>query len=240
MTYGVIYALTDPHTDEVRYIGQTTKTDWRAYCERHFKKATRGCHQGRYVSSWLRTLDRQPGIHLVCECASKVELDEAEDYYIKRCWRFGFRLTNSKGGGSKSGKHSPEARAKMGDTNRGRKHTAETRRHMREARLGKTLSDETRARISAALRGRKLSVEHCAKISALHRGKKLSAETRAKLSAAHRGKPLSPEHRAAIGEGKRGKTRGPHTAEARANISAGNLTRRTRERETMEWAFGAQ
>lgn len=100
-----------------------------------------------------------------------------------------------------------------------------------------TISDETRAKIGAAHKGKPKSEAHRAAISAARKGKPLSEATRAAQKAAVTGRKRSQESiekwRAAV----TGTKRGPHTAEAKAKISAakkGSPSHMTGKKHTPE------
>jgi len=186
MTYGVVYSLHDPDTDEVRYVGQTTQADWRRYCEGHLPAAVRTARPTRHVEHWLRTLDRQPTIRLVeghPPILTKQDLDCVENDAIKILWKLGYRLTNARGGGS-GGKHSPEARANMSAAYVRRMEDPAERRRMAEV-----MADPARrAKISATLRRRFADPEERTKQSEVTRRAMADPDVRAKISAAARGR----------------------------------------------------
>ena len=69
----------------------------------------------------------------------------------------------------------------------GRRHTPEARAKISEANKGKKLSPETKAKISAAQKGKKVSPETRSKLSEANKGKKYTQETKAKISEAMSG-----------------------------------------------------
>lgn len=190
-----IYALIDPRTDEVRYVGWTFRVEKRLI--EHISKARRGAPA--YVSRWIRqllSLDLKPLIRVVE--ASTGDWQEAERRWIAYYRAAGVRLTNLSDGGegtpgvpmSESAKrklsearrgvpyqpgrvggmqgktHSPEVRAKIAAAARGKRHTAETRQRLSEKKRGAPLPESA---IAASLQKRKgvpLSDEHRRKIAA--------------------------------------------------------------------------
>jgi hypothetical protein len=94
----LIYALLDPITKEVRYIGQTT--DIKTRLASHFrlsqlKDITR-------KNGWIKSLLKKgllPDYQIICECSSKEELNEKEIYYIS-LFRESGKLTNHSDGGN--------------------------------------------------------------------------------------------------------------------------------------------
>jgi predicted GIY-YIG superfamily endonuclease len=111
---GVIYALCDPDTNEVRYIGQTKDLKHRL-CE-HFSARSK-----LYRDCWIRSLERDPSHFILEECDTREELNEAERFWIDWYRRCGFaRLTNlTDGGGGIDGfKHSADARKRISQNHR--------------------------------------------------------------------------------------------------------------------------
>lgn len=143
---GLIYALTDPSTDEVRYVGQTTKTlDERV--KAHISSSRRPRF---YVHSWIASLRCRPGHFVIEECDSQTELDEAERFWISWYRRRGGRLTNLTVGGqsptrgSRGRKLSVIERQEIADRNRGN----------RNPFYGSHHSDAVKAKIAATLKRR--------------------------------------------------------------------------------------
>lgn len=196
----IIYALTDPRTLEVRYIGQTVAP--RVRYKTHLWTAKRGAPT--YKDRWLRELNvagLEP-IFNVLETTTDNERNPCEIQWIAYFRSIDAPLTNlASGGGGISGfKRTSEFCALLSKINTGKRPSPETIRKLSESHKGKPgywkgkhLPDHVRAAISASKKGRK--------------GTPHSAESRAKLSAAHIGKP-SP-HRGRI-----------HSEEARINMSA--------------------
>ena len=89
----------------------------------------------------------------------------------------------------KGSRHTPEARAKIGDALRGRSRPdiSAAKKGKPTHSKGKPVSPEQRAKISATMTGRKLTPEHRAAISAASKGHPVSPEQRAKIAAAHLG-----------------------------------------------------
>ena len=231
----VIYGLTDPETQALRYVGQTRRSLPKRLRD-HINDRGR-CRRTNWIKS-LKTRGLKPDIFEI----DSVPDDCAND--TEKLWIGYYRyasanLTNGTEGGEGSRNPTPETRAKMSAAQRGRP----------SPNLGKKASDETRAKLSAALRGnhrtlgKKLSIEHRSKLSVANRGRKLSAEwrakissakrgnriwigrkhsaeTRVKMSAAQRGRKFSPEHCAKISIAKRGRHGQKHSAETRAKMSA--------------------
>lgn len=171
-----VYALSDPQTGDVRYVGQTSRSLRRRLTE-HVQDIKRS---KRYSSNWIRSLgDIQPLIELIEEFDDQIKCDEAEQFYIDYFRSLGFKLTNLTGGG-KGVIRDVVVTDKMRETTR--------RTH-----LGVKRSDKTRAKISAARLGTKMpprSQETRDKISTIHKGKTVAADSRVLMSKARGGKPV--------------------------------------------------
>lgn len=173
----IIYALCDPITDEVRYIGKSTSGMSRP--GRHTKPAALR-NDDTYKGRWLRSLvamGTYPAVHVLSVLESPDALADEERRWIlygrASCWP----LTNCTEGGDGCVGPTPEVRAKMRASHMGKV----------SPRKGVTLSEETKARMAAARVGRKLSEEHKANIGRAHLGKKRPPEVGARIAAAKLG-----------------------------------------------------
>lgn len=235
MTEVSIYALVDPITDDIRYVGQTVQPSKRL--GQHMNNLSGNTHKENWVASLVER-GVEPWMW-VLETIDDAESDEAECWWIAALKEDGEPLTNLTDGGggpteergrkmSKALKGrvlSEEHKRRIGEANRGSRHPnygktlpAETKRKMSEARkgsrnhnYGKTFSEEARRHMSEAQMGKKLSTETKDKISESQKGRKFSAEHRRKLAKAMKGKKLSTETKRKIGEARRGKTASEET-----------------------------
>lgn len=136
-----VYVLIDPRTDEVRYVGKTSKP-LRVRLAGHMHD--RGKYHRAY---WVQQLVRQgyePRIELVQEVHDD-HWREAERYWIAYFRTIGCDLTNATAGGeggAKEYRHSDDTRAKMRhprvyDTSgfSGHHHKAAARERIRAAKL---------------------------------------------------------------------------------------------------------
>lgn len=154
MTTTFIYALCEPGTQSVRYIGKTgnLKTRFRQHLWQSIRLPT-------LLGEWLRSLsavDKKPVL---------VELDrvpisqglESEKRFIRLALDSGISLVNGNLGGGGPVFHSPETREKMmgSHSNSGENCSLETRAKLRASRLGKSNSPESCAKTSATLSGKK-------------------------------------------------------------------------------------
>lgn len=162
--FGIVYGLYDPTTQELRYVGQTTKG---LACRLSNHLSPSGLRKHLRVSSWLKSLlakGLKPDARVIGEASDRATLDALEVSQIEASLSAGARLTNlAQGGRVNSGfKKSPEAIAKIV-----------------AARTGTTTSLETKKKLSEALMGRLVSPAHRAKLGHAAAGRSATKATRA-------------------------------------------------------------
>lgn len=207
-----IYALIDPNTQQIRYIGKSNNPQKRL--EQHFKEKVH-----TYKTMWLKSLEgkgQTPEI-LILEEVLVSQWQEREIHWIAFYREQGLDLANgTDGGDGVSGLIVSEAtRRKISEGLTGKPRSEEARKKISKTLQGHTHSEETRLKISQKQVGKEgivLSKESRQKISSTLQGHTVSPETRQKISEAKKGKPalnkgkaLSEEHRQKIGEGNKGK-----------------------------------
>jgi hypothetical protein len=129
-----IYALVDPNTEEVRYVGKTQASVVRRLSD-HISGARR--NKQDYKSRWIRTLLRrgQSPLLVTIDEVRADHWEELEKFWIESYRQQGSPLTNAhEGGGS-----GPLSEA--------------TKERLRLSHMGKTLTMEHRMAISRSLRG---------------------------------------------------------------------------------------
>lgn len=178
-----IYALKDPRTDAVRYVGWAFDPTRRL--ANHIKDARKS---QTYKARWIRqllALEMQP-VCVVMEIGAG-DWATAERRWIAHFRAQGAALTNATDGG---------------DGMPGYVWTDAQRERLRR----RVFTGEHRLRISNAKRGAPLSEDHKRKVSSSKKGVPLSDAARERLVSLHVGKPLSDEHKAKISEALRGHT----------------------------------
>lgn len=198
-----IYALIDPRTQEVRYIGRSVNIEAR------YRDHLNKCDKKPYWSArWIRSLQELglvPQLEILEQVEDRSTLKDREIAWIAYAREQGWKLTNLTDGGDGTLNPSEHHRQAVAEANRKRKFTDEMKARIGEASKGRRHSAETIARCKEAARKPRgpLSDEHKAKLSIFRKGKKDSPETIAKrvqtlLERGHstKGRKQSAEQRA--------------------------------------------
>lgn len=185
-----IYALCEPGTYLVRYVGMTTNLPkrLRAHISGSAKQSSR-------LGDWIRELISErllPEIQLLVTSSRRTwRADEARCIRVAR--ELGYDLVNGNNGGGGQPHLSQDHRARISATMKGRRPTDACLAAARARNLGSKKTPEHRAKLSVAHRGMPWTpAQHAA-----GRGKQVTPEHRAKLSAANKGVPWSAARRAA-------------------------------------------
>ena len=147
----IVYALRDPRTNEVRYVGKSFRTA-RRRLRRHLAPCylTGNTHKERWIRSILR-LGMEPKIEVIQVCTTPEELACAERAHIGRLRANGARLTNATAGGDGgAGPHTAESKEKIRRALTGKRKSAAHRRNSGLAQRGRQTSDATRAKLRTA------------------------------------------------------------------------------------------
>jgi hypothetical protein len=204
-----IYALTEPDSEIVRYIGYTSEAPTKRY-HNHLREVGHNKKQ-----AWISRIKRSgqvPGLLIIEDGLEKEDALNKEIHYIKFFKAMGANLVNGTSGGdrgfiftpdvamkislaNKGRKQSPEAIAKTVAKTTGLKRSADFCKRLSERNLGKKKSDVTIKKMRDANLGKKQSPETIAKRVAKligrtghWKGKKFSEETRKKMSESKKGK----------------------------------------------------
>jgi hypothetical protein len=181
-----VYALTDPRTNEIRYVGGTTKT-LNSRLRNHIRYASSGGGND-HKSCWIKSLLNdcvKPEIHLLEEVDG--HFADAEREWISCFRHMKMRLTNLTEGG-------------QGMWGYKREHSEETRQKISVGNKGKILSPETKAKMSAVRKGRVFTEEHKANMRIAQKGRQgtpCSESRREGVRQFFTGRKQSPEHLAA-------------------------------------------
>lgn len=176
-----IYALLDPTTHLIKYIGKANDPQLRLY--RHMREKGHS-----HKNSWLHGLKEKGLIPelIILEEVPVSQWQQREKYWITFYRSQGIDLVNGTDGGD--GVH-------------GMRHTSEARRKISEAGKGNQYgkghkpTPQATMKRRASLQGHAVSSETREKIADSKRGKPRSPETRAKLSQALKGTTWSPNRK---------------------------------------------
>jgi group I intron endonuclease len=178
----IIYVLSDPNTNQLRYVGKTTTTLSKRL-SRHLSNSA--LQKRTPLTCWLKSLKKDgllPLSDIIETCESEEHLNETERFYIAYFRFVGADLVNSTDGGEGHSGFSPteETRAKLSAAGKGRPFSPEHRAAISRSKKGK----------GNGLTGRKRPSEVRNKIQQTLRGHTVSKETRRKISTANGGRPV--------------------------------------------------
>jgi hypothetical protein len=147
-----IYALTDPDSNLIRYIGKSIKPKERL--QNHMNEVS-NCHR----SHWLQSLKKQ-GKKAKMKFLEVLEYgenwQERERYWIKKGKAEGWPLTNNTSGGDGACDLPEATRQKMRLTWLGRKHKPETIEKLKIANAGRVRSKKHKQHMSEIMKGREI------------------------------------------------------------------------------------
>lgn len=162
MKHTVIYTLSSPINNEVRYIGKT-KSSLKYRLSQHIHDSlTNGTNT--YKKAWIKSLLLK-GLLPIIEELEIIENDncwkESEKYWIAQFKNWGFNLTNMTDGGDGNQNQimSNESKLKRSSSLKGRIVSKETREKISKSHLGKKLSDKTKEKLKLYNLGKKQSKE---------------------------------------------------------------------------------
>jgi group I intron endonuclease len=175
-----IYTLSDPRTEEVRYVGKTIKTLDRRLQEHLTTSKKMKDHRSKWIQSLVK-INLTPKIEILDFCCEK-KWQQTERFWIISLKFLGVNLTNQNDGGY---------------GNHGFIFSEESKRKISKSLTGKKQSPETIEKRASKMRGRKLSPEHIAKFVAtrVSRKYKMSEELKNKLKKIHKNKKLSQKNK---------------------------------------------
>lgn len=187
-----IYALIDPITEEVRYIGKSNNP------RKRYINHTTSHHFQVHKSNWIKKLQSQgmQPILLILEEVPISNWQERERYWISYYREHGCNLINRTDGGDGLTKLSPEHRAKIGLAGKGKKRSPKTKERCKTAAQNRSASPEWRAKLSESAKKRPpMSPETRAKIAATKKAQAATPEGRANIAKMQKARPSkqSPE-----------------------------------------------
>jgi hypothetical protein len=159
-----IYSLSDPITQEVRYIGKANNIKERVKHHMSINKKDDKTHR----RNWIASL-KEKGLKPIVDVVDEVQFSEWEFWeihYISLYKSWGFKLTNSQKGGNAGNdfkKYSEGTKLKMRNAQLGRKHTPEAKEKQRLKQIGVRVSEEAKEKLRVLNTGKKMSPEAIAK-----------------------------------------------------------------------------
>lgn len=169
-----IYFLIDPRTNEVRYVGKTTKSLNKRLFNGHLKDKNK-----THKTNWINFLKKQgliPEIKLIKTCKNEELCNFSEKFYIKLFGRAdkntGNLVNSTDGGEGTPGKIlTDETKNKIGSSNKGKG-------------LGKIVSEETKKKMRISYKKTPQEIKNKIKsiVSSVNLNKKASEKTRQKMS----------------------------------------------------------
>jgi hypothetical protein len=185
----IIYALLDPRSFVLRYVGKTSNTLIRRLAKHLVESRHNRWRSGRWIQSLVK-LGLRPVIVSLQIVPDGTDWAAAERFWISHFKATGCDLLNhTPGGEGRSGLHTEAAKAKMSAAHKGVRLSEEHKRSLSAARRGHLTPQAVRDKISAAQKGiRRGSIvfsnpeERRRKISAATKGRVITDEQRAKIS----------------------------------------------------------
>lgn len=177
----LIYALIDPISREVRYVGKTV--DIRGRFMRHLTDLKSNRRKSEWITA-LRALSLKPEIKIIetDEDGPGYGWPEAERFWIAFFKSAGANLYNLDNGGCHGALRSQETKDKIRIGNLGKKRSLEYRQMMSRRMKGKPMSPNARRALLSSHLGKSPSAESRAKMSKSQQGRKHSSETKRKMS----------------------------------------------------------
>lgn len=192
-----IYALLDPGTDDIRYVGKSDDPPRRLTY--HIQQAK---HQHSHKAHWIMTLLRKntrPDLRILAE-VSDDNWEQEEMRYIAEAIQAGHVLTNGDSGGRGGRRATTELRLRLSNQRMGVRLSEETKQKISKAHIGMKHDKRTKHKMSASHIGKTASDLTRQKMSETRTGRTHSDETKAKCSAAKKGVKFSDSHRQKLSE----------------------------------------
>lgn len=171
---GHVYVLKHPETQEVRYVGVTSRSS-RVRLSEHISVAKNQLRK-TYCVDWIRSLLSQ-GLRPTLEVIDTVALDalnEKEVEYIAKYLQDGCRLTNHTSGGQANFTVSHETCEKIRAWHTGRPLSEAHRKAIALGQVGSQHSEATKMKMSESSKGRPKSLEHRKSLSKARKDKALA------------------------------------------------------------------
>jgi group I intron endonuclease len=206
-----IYALCDPRTDDVRYVGKSNDPEKRL--RDHLQCRSTNVHKDRWLSK-LKSQGQKPLLRVLEEC-DRSDWKDCERFWIATLLESGAALLNLTDGGDgiEGYSHSLETKAKMSESARTSWANPETRERQTAAIRAALADPAVRAKISAHRKAVFSDPENARAALAPAMAAKKRPEVKARASAARRKVWADPEFAARQAEIMREAMNRPETRE---------------------------
>lgn len=174
-----IYSLSDPNTNEIRYIGKANNIKYRFWAHLHeARNDLRNLHKCNWIKSLL-TEGKKPIINIV-EKVSYDSWKEREIYWIAEFKSRGCNLINKTEGGE-CGVISENCKLALSKSKRGHvkgtfRHSEETKAIIREKRAHQVITEEQKRSVSEKMKNVQKTETHRQNISKGRMGMKFTKE----------------------------------------------------------------
>lgn len=148
-----IYALGDPDTCAIRYIGKSIRPELRL--QNHMNEVS-NCHRSHWIQS-LKAQGKVPLMVIVERIEGDMPWQLSERFWIAHGRAQGWPLTNNTDGGDGVPGLPEATRARMAAVWIGRKHSEATRKKISDASSARRHSEATKERMSRAHSGRQIT-----------------------------------------------------------------------------------
>lgn len=186
-----IYALVDPYTKEIRYVGKTVKKiSYRLSNHIYNAKVTK---HNKHLSNWiLKLLDKgKKPLIISLESCNESNWQEKEKYWIAK---FDNLINITEGGdGSVGYTHSIEVRKKISDAAKKRKCSEERKKQCSEFFKNIPRTETWKKNISKSLKGKKASEQAKKNLSEAHKGYVMPEAQKEKIRKALKGRKRPKE-----------------------------------------------
>ncbi len=156
-----IYGMSDPRTNEIRYVGKTHNLIGRL--ENHLRRKDERSIKSKWIKD-LKCLNLAPEIFILEEVKNE-NWQELEIFWIQYLKFIGCNLTNSTAGGMGMRNMVPELSGRIKNSRKGLRYSEESRQKISDSKKGVKLSKHQRTAISESRKGMKFSDSHRLNIS---------------------------------------------------------------------------
>lgn len=148
-----IYALVDPDSKKIRYIGKSIRPQQRLTNQMN---ESSNCHRSNWLQS-LRANGKKPYQIILQELKDDADWQTCEIAWIRYGRQSGWPLTNNTDGGDGVCGLPEETRKLMASVWKGRKHKPETIEKLKAARAKRVITESTKHKQRESMKGREIT-----------------------------------------------------------------------------------